>query len=69
MKKIYKLSLAFLPIFGFAQNYNVTEIPENLLTNANAVIREHTENYVLKSVNDMSVKETQAITILSKSGD
>ena len=69
MKQLYRLSVAILPLFGFSQNYNVAEIPENLLTNANAVIRENTENYVLNSVNDMTVKETQVVTILNKAGD
>ena len=56
MKQLYRLLFSILPLFGFTQNYSMAEIPENLLANANAVIRENTENYVLKSVNDMTVK-------------
>lgn len=69
MTKIYQLCFVVLSFWSFSQDYSVTSIPENLLVNANAVIREHSEDYILKSVNDMTVKETHVVTIMSAAGD
>ncbi len=69
MKKIYQLCFAVVSLWSFAQDYAVASIPENLLVNANAVIREHLEEYTLKSVNEMTVKETHVVTIMSAAGD
>ncbi len=54
---------------AFSQNYPITEIPENLLKNANAVIRESSENYVFKSVNDLDIQQKHVVTVLNKTGD
>ena len=69
MTKIYQLCFTVLSLWSFAQDYAVASIPENLLVNANAVIRDHSEDYVLKSVNEMTVKETHVVTIMSAAGD
>lgn len=69
MKKIYQLCFAVVSFWSFAQDYAVASIPENLLVNANTVIREHSEDYILKSVNEMTVKETHVVTIMSAAGD
>lgn len=69
MTKIYQLCFTVLSLWSFAQDYAVASIPENLLLNANAIIREHSEDYILKSVNDMTVKETHVVTIMSAAGD
>ena len=69
MKKIYQLCFAVVSLWTFAQDYAIASIPENLLVNANAVIREHSEDYILKSVNEMTVKETHVVTIMSAAGD
>lgn len=69
MKHFYSLLFLIFSVLFAAQKYSVAAIPENLLQNANVVIREHSEEYVLKSVNDMTVKETHAVTILSAAGD
>ncbi|MDP2452603.1 MULTISPECIES: transglutaminase family protein [unclassified Kaistella] len=69
MTEIYQLCFTVLSLWSFAQDYAVDSIPENLLLNANAIIREHSEDYILKSVNDMTVKETHVVTIMSAAGD
>ncbi len=69
MKKIYQLCFAVVSLWSFAQDYAVASIPENLLVNANAVIREHSEDYILKSVNEMTVKKNHVVTIMSAAGD
>ncbi|MBW8358401.1 MAG: DUF3857 domain-containing protein [Weeksellaceae bacterium] len=69
MKKIYGLCFIAWSIFGFSQNYNSGLIPDNLLKNSNAVVRESTEDYVLKSVNDLEIKRKHAVTILNSAGD
>ena len=69
MKKIYQLCFAVVSLWSFAQDYAVASIQENLLVNANAVIREHSEDYILKSVNEMTVKKNHVVTIMSAAGD
>lgn len=69
MKKLYQLLIFTFTTFYFAQDYSITSIPENLLQDANAVVRESSEDYVLKSVNEMTIKQTNAVTILSTAGD
>lgn len=69
MTKIYQLCFTVLSLWSFAQDYAIAAIPENLLLNANAIIREHSEEYNLKAVNDMTVKETPVVTIMSSAGD
>ncbi|MBU4538344.1 MAG: DUF3857 domain-containing protein [Weeksellaceae bacterium] len=69
MKKLYKLCFTVLSVFAFAQDYSVSSIPENLLANANAVIRESSEDCILKSVNDMQIKETNVVTVLNTAGN
>ncbi|MGA9212760.1 transglutaminase domain-containing protein, partial [Kaistella sp.] len=69
MKKLYKLCFMVLSVTIFAQDYTIASIPENLLKNSNAIIRESSEDHVLKSVKDLEIKETNVITILSTAGD
>ncbi len=69
MKTLLKFYFTIFSVFYFGQDYSSFTIPENLLQNANAVIREKTEDCVLKSVNDMTIKKTYAITILNKAGE
>lgn len=58
-----------LSVTIFAQDYSITSIPESLLKNSNAIIRESSEDHILKSVKDLEIKETNVITILSTAGD
>ncbi len=69
MKKAFGLCLSAWSIFVLSQSYNVQEIPEYLLKNSNAVVRESKEEYTLKSVDDLVIERDQTVTILSNSGD
>jgi len=69
MKKIYLLLILLVSVLNLAQGYNATLIPPELLKGAHTVIREESEDYILKSVNDMEVKNSSAITILNSGGD
>lgn len=69
MIKIYQLCFTLFSLWSLAQGYTVASIPQNLLENANAVVRVHSEDYFLKSVNEMTVKETRVVTIMSAAGD
>lgn len=69
MKKNYCILFFSFTTLFFAQDYKVSSIPENLLSNANAVIRESSEDHVIKSVNEMEIKQSAAITILNAAGD
>lgn len=69
MKKIYFLFFLVLSVFHYSQDYNSVNIPEHLLSGANTVVREESEDYILKSVNDMDIKNSLAITILSSGGN
>lgn len=44
-------------------------MPENLLSRANAVIRESSEDHIMKLVNEMEIKQSAAIAILNTAGD
>lgn len=69
MKKNYCILFFSFTTLFFAQDYKISSIPENLLSNANAVIRESSEDHVMKSVNEMEIKQSSAITILNTAGD
>jgi len=69
MKTIFTIVMLLCTKAAFSQNYPITEIPENLLKNANAVIRESSENYVFKSVNDLDIQQKHVVTVLNKTGD
>lgn len=53
----------------FAQNYDVASIPESLKKNANVVVRSHTTEYFINSIDNMEVKQTEVKTIMNRSGD
>lgn len=69
MKKIFTLFLAGSSVLIFAQNYATSSISENLLKNANTVIRENSSDYILKSVNDLEIKNTSVVSIINSAGD
>lgn len=69
MKKIYSLLIIAFSSFYFAQDYSFASIPENLLKDANAVVRESSEDHLLKSVDDLEIKQTNTITVLNTAGD
>lgn len=69
MKKNYCILFFSFTTLFFAQDYKISLIPENLLSNANAVIRESSEDHIMKSVNEMEIKQSTAITILNTAGD
>ena len=69
MKKNYTFFLVCSSVLIFAQNYATNNIPESLLKNANTVIRENSADYILKSVNDLEIKNSSVVTILNSAGD
>ncbi len=69
MKKNYSFFLLCTSVLIFAQNYATTEIPESLLKNANTVIRDDSSDYILKSVNDLEIKNSSVVTIMNSAGD
>ena len=69
MKKLYLFLFSVFASFSFAQDYNVSSIPEHLVKNAHAVIRDWSEDYSLKSVSDMTVKRTYVSTIMNAAGE
>jgi hypothetical protein len=68
LRKLFLL-FPFISSFIFAQEQNISSIPDSLLKNAYAVIRNHTENYIVNSVNDMDIREETTISILGPSGE
>lgn len=69
MKQFYLLFLTFISALFFAQDYSILTIPENLLKNANAVIRESSSEHTLRAVDDLEIKKTRVITVLKSAGD
>ncbi|MNK83767.1 hypothetical protein D3C87_1035930 [compost metagenome] len=58
-----------MSIKTFSQNYAISEIPEELKKDANVVVRNYSSEYVIKSVDNMEVKERKIISILNKAGE
>lgn len=69
MKKFIVLHAVAVCSIVSAQKYAVSEIPENLKKGAEAVIRESSEVYTVKSVNSMTVATKNATTIMDRSGE
>ena len=68
MKKLLILVL-IAPLFGLAQNYNVSLIPDSLKESCDAVKRFEELHVIIKSPGKAVVKHKYAITILNKDGD
>lgn len=53
----------------FSQNYAVSEIPEELKKDANAVVRQNLSQYTINSVDDIDIVDTEVLTIFNKAGE
>lgn len=53
----------------FSQNYAISEIPEELKKDANAVVRNYSSEYTIKGADDLEIKERKIISILNKAAD
>ncbi len=68
MKKLITV-FVLISIKIFSQNYAISEIPEELKKDANAVIRSSSLQYVINSQNDMEIKEKTVISIMNSAGE
>ncbi|KFC22289.1 DUF3857 domain-containing protein [Epilithonimonas lactis] len=68
MKKLITL-FVLVSVKMLSQNYSVTEIPKELLTDANVVIRNYDQKTVVSSVSQVETHFTRAMTIMTKAGD
>lgn len=68
MKKLITL-IVLIAIKTFSQNYGISEIPDKLRMDANAVVRNNTLQYVINSQSDMEIREQNTISIMNKSGE
>lgn len=68
-KKVNTFLLSFLSIISIYSQYSYNEIPENLISNSNAVIRKDDVHFTINSQNSISIKTHKAVTILNKSGE
>lgn len=71
MRKFISFScsvICFL-VYGYAQDYAVSFIPDSLKTNASVVKRKEEIYVVIKSISKAVVKRKYAITILNEKGD
>jgi len=53
----------------FSQNYAISEIPEELKKDANAVIRNYSSEHLIKAADNMEINEKKVISILNKAGE
>lgn len=58
-----------MSIQTFSQNYAVSEIPEELKKDANAVVRRNLSQYTINSVDDVDIVDTEVLTIFNKAGE
>lgn len=68
-KNLFSILLLCLSLNVFCQDLSINSIPAALKENAHAVIRHHAENYVINSVDDMTITEETTLSILSSSGE
>lgn len=69
MKNLTLFLSTILCLFLKAQDFKISSINPELKNNAYAVIRNHSENYIVNSVSDMDIFEDTAISIMNASGD
>ncbi|TXG38560.1 DUF3857 domain-containing transglutaminase family protein [Seonamhaeicola maritimus] len=71
VKHIASILLLFSSFTIFSQEklYTSATIPDNLIQNANAVVRENSVNIILKSSSEMHVTTKRIITVLNKKGN
>lgn len=69
MKNIVFALITILPIVSHTQNYNVSLIPDSLLTNADAVLRNEEEKIFIHSSHSATYQHKYAFTILKEAGD
>lgn len=58
-----------MSIRTFSQNYAVSEIPEELKKDVNAVVRNHSYEYLINSIDDVDIHSINAVTIFSRAGE
>ncbi|PZU81203.1 MAG: DUF3857 domain-containing protein [Chryseobacterium sp.] len=68
MKKLITLFVV-ISVKMFSQNYPISDIPEELKKDANAVVRNYSSEYIIKSEDDMEINEKRVISILNKAGE
>ncbi|MPS73506.1 MAG: DUF3857 domain-containing protein [Chryseobacterium sp.] len=68
MKKLITLFVV-ISVRMLSQNYGISEIPEELKKDANAVIRNISSEYVIKAENSIELKKKIIISILNKAGE
>jgi len=61
--------MVLMSVKTFSQSYAVSEIPEELKKDANAVVRNISSEYLIKAENSIEVKQKAIISILNKAGD
>jgi len=68
MKKLITI-IVLISVKMFSQNYAVSEIPEELKKDANAVVRKNLSQYTINSVDDIDIVDSEVITIFNKAGE
>ena len=69
MPKNYFIPFTILCISAFyGQEYAVGNIKDELKKKANAVIRKNQQDIIIKSIDQMEIKYSKAITVLNQSG-
>lgn len=61
--------MVLMSIKTFSQNYAISEILQELKTDANAVVRNYSSEYTINAADDLEIKEKKVISILNKAAD
>lgn len=61
--------MVLMSIKTFSQNYAISEIPQELKTDANAVVRNYSSEYTINAADNLEIKEKKVISILNKAAD
>lgn len=68
MKKLITL-FVLISVKMFSQNYGITNIPAELVKNADVVVRNYEQKSVVNSVSQVDTHFTKVLTIMNKAGD
>ncbi|MEO2053581.1 MAG: DUF3857 domain-containing protein [Allomuricauda sp.] len=67
--RLLTFALFLVTQFSFSQNYSVTEIPKEMLENADAVVRHHKSTITVEAQDKMRIVTKRVVTVLNENGN
>ncbi len=67
--RLLTFALFLVAQFSYSQNYSVTEIPKEMLENADAVVRHHKTTITVEAQDKMRIVTKRVVTVLNENGN